>query len=353
MSGEPASPKSLQAALSALAAAEAENARLRARLAGGSESVHGGGGTSGGGETGVSSVESSIHARDPEIGDIEMIEEPSCVGRREPEEEKIAKLLPSTYSARTAGIGNEQQQQSGKWSPLPSSDAVHIHSSATAHSAEKPPAGACNNCTCCHAWSSHAHHTLPSDHHHHPKISLDQYFSTPFYWLLVKRLPWLVGLLILQSFSASILHSYDDYMARHLIFSFFVPMVVGTGGNAGNQCSVMVTRALALGMGDSEVLRVVRKEAPVAVITSFVMAFFSFIRIIIEYPHDGVAALAISITLGLSILISIALGIAFSYGIERVKKCDPADGAAPLLTTVSDLIGIALLCGIATSMVQD
>jgi len=29
----------------------------------------------------------------------------------------------------------------------------------------------------------------------------------------------------------------------------------------------------------------------------------------------------------------------------------PADGAAPLLTTISDLIGIALLCGIATSMV--
>jgi len=182
-------------------------------------------------------------------------------------------------------------------------------------------------------------------------MSLQEYFATPFYVLLLRRLPWLVGLLLLQSFSASILHGYDEYLNTHMIFSFFIPMIVGTGGNAGNQCSVMVTRALALGMSDREVLRVVRKESPTALLTGLILALFAFLRVVLEYPDDKTEAAAIAITLGVSIILSIALGIMFSYGIGKMNRCDPADGAAPLLTTISDLIGIGLLCGIATSMV--
>ena len=182
-------------------------------------------------------------------------------------------------------------------------------------------------------------------------MSLQEYFATPFYILLFRRMPWLVVLLILQSFSASILHRYDEYLTRNLVFSFFIPMIVGTGGNAGNQCSVMITRALALGMSGREVLRVIRKECPTALVTAVILGLCAFVRVILEYPNDQVEAAAIALTLGSSVLISIALGIAFSYGIGLLNRCDPADGAAPLLTTISDLIGIALLCGFATSMV--
>jgi cation transporter-like permease len=185
----------------------------------------------------------------------------------------------------------------------------------------------------------------------HPTVTLDQYFHTPFYMLLLKRLPWLVILLMLQSFSASILASYDSYLEVHIVFTYFIPMIVGTGGNAGNQCSVMVTRALALGMGDAEVVRVIKKEAPIAFITAITLGMFAFMRVAIEYPSDTRSAAAIAITLGVSIVISIALGIMFSYGIEKIQQCDPADGATPLLNTISDLIGIGLLCGIAVAVV--
>ncbi len=113
----------------------------------------------------------------------------------------------------------------------------------------------------------------------------------------------------------------------------------------------MITRALALGMSGREVLRVLKKECPTAIVTAFTLGFFAFCRVVVEYPNEKQEAAAIAVTLGISILISIALGIGFSYGIGLLNRCDPADGAAPLLTTISDLIGIALLCGVATSMV--
>ena len=181
--------------------------------------------------------------------------------------------------------------------------------------------------------------------------SLSEYFATPLWRILLKRLPWLIGLLLLQSFSASILHRYDGYLEAHILFTYFIPMIVGTGGNAGNQCSVMVTRALALGMADTEVWRIVKKEIPTALLTAITLGFFAWLRVIAEYPSSGNEAVAIALTLGVSIVISIMLGIAFSYTIGLMNRCDPADGAAPLLTTISDLIGISLLCGIATGLV--
>lgn len=199
-------------------------------------------------------------------------------------------------------------------------------------------------CPCLHSAEADA----PGQSNAH---SLAEYFATPLWRILLKRLPWLIGLLLLQSFSASILHRYDGYLEAHILFTYFIPMVVGTGGNAGNQCSVMVTRALALGMADSEVWCIVKKELPTSLLTAVTLGGFAFLRVIMEFPSSTNEAAAIALTMAVSVVISIGLGIAFSYTIGLMNRCDPADGAAPLLTTISDLIGIALLCGIATGLV--
>lgn len=59
--------------------------------------------------------------------------------------------------------------------------------------------------------------------------------AMPWYKLLAKRLPWLVVLLLLQSFGALIMNHYDDLLSKHLVLNFFIPMMQGTSGNAGNQ----------------------------------------------------------------------------------------------------------------------
>lgn len=178
--------------------------------------------------------------------------------------------------------------------------------------------------------------------------TLEEYLRTPMHRLLMQRLPWLLVLLVLQSCSALILHSADEMIEKHLVIAYFVPMVVGTGGNAGNQPGVMVTRALSTRRSNSPfpIWRLLLKEVGLGLVAGLCVAGTAFFRVLMEFPNDSVGAIAIALAMFLVVIIAIGLGILFSWGLERCN-CDPAAGSAPLLTTVSDLMGIGILTGLA------
>ena len=58
---------------------------------------------------------------------------------------------------------------------------------------------------------------------------------------------WLLGLLVLQSSSSVVLQHYGDLVRDNLIITLFLTMLVGAGGNAGNQSAIRVIRGLATG----------------------------------------------------------------------------------------------------------
>jgi len=78
------------------------------------------------------------------------------------------------------------------------------------------------------------------NHHNEPEAELS------FYQSLVDRAAWLVGLLVLQSFSSFILKSNEKLLQRHAVIVRFLTMLVGAGGNAGNQASVRYGEYLLL-----------------------------------------------------------------------------------------------------------
>jgi len=178
---------------------------------------------------------------------------------------------------------------------------------------------------------------------------LATYFSLPYYKLALNRLPWLVGLLLLQSFSAAIMGGFEKLLERHIIVTLFVPMLVGSGGNAGNQPGVMVTRALSTGEMRGNVKKLLRKEVVMAFITATVIGVLGFCRVLMDPHPDPTSALAIGLSLWCVVFAAIFLGIFFSLMMDRFG-IDPAAGSAPLLTTIADLIGISLLC-IVSSLV--
>ena len=47
--------------------------------------------------------------------------------------------------------------------------------------------------------------------------------------------------------SSFILASFEKLLQRHSVIVFFLTMLVGAGGNAGNQAAVLVIRGLATG----------------------------------------------------------------------------------------------------------
>ena len=61
---------------------------------------------------------------------------------------------------------------------------------------------------------------------------------------LSMRRRWLLGLLVLQSTSSMVLDLYQDLLRNHLVVTLFLTMLVGAGGNAGNQSAIKVIRGL-------------------------------------------------------------------------------------------------------------
>lgn len=55
---------------------------------------------------------------------------------------------------------------------------------------------------------------------------------------------WLLGLLVLQSMSSFVLDSYQELLRNHLVVTLFLTMLVGAGGNAGNQSAIKVIRGM-------------------------------------------------------------------------------------------------------------
>ena len=69
--------------------------------------------------------------------------------------------------------------------------------------------------------------------------------SPPLLRHVAARFPWLFALMLVQSVSGFVLEGFESLIAEHLILSHFLTMLVGAGGNAGNQAAVLVIRGLA------------------------------------------------------------------------------------------------------------
>ncbi len=132
------------------------------------------------------------------------------------------------------------------------------------------------------------------------------------------------------------------------VLNFFIPMMQGTSGNAGNQPGTMVVRLLSL--GKLRFGELVSKELPVCLVIAFTLGVVAYLRIRLVYPSDGGSAESIAIGLFCSVVLAVTMSIGFSVILARITCCDPADGAVPLLSTCSDVVSILLLVVIASKI---
>ncbi|KKP24180.1 MAG: Response regulator receiver protein [candidate division TM6 bacterium GW2011_GWF2_28_16] len=166
----------------------------------------------------------------------------------------------------------------------------------------------------------------------------DEYFQTPIWKFIWQRTPWLVGLLLLQSVSSFIL-SVDKYF----IISMFLTMLIGTGGNAGNQSSAVIIRGLATGqISRKNGFRVLMREMSVSFFISIILGVVAFTRVFF-FRQDFLSAITVSTALVLIITMSMFLGSLIPLLLERFNF-DPAHSAAPFLATLMDILGVAIYC---------
>lgn len=164
-------------------------------------------------------------------------------------------------------------------------------------------------------------------------------------WKMTRRLAWLISMMLILSFSSIIMQRFDDLLDKHPILVRFIPVLIGTAGNAGSQLGVVFNRVLA--SKGSKPCKLLKQESCLSIFTSLILTFSTFLRIYAEYPDEIMTGVCISITLFISVGVAIILGMVFTVCIDKLKYCDAADGSIPLLTTVIDLIVIMLLCEIS------
>ena len=126
---------------------------------------------------------------------------------------------------------------------------------------------------------------------------------------LQERGGWLVGLLIFQSCSSFILAANENLLNKHPAIIFYLTMLVGSGGNAGNQSAVRVIRGLALGTLNSKTYRIfLFKEFIMAVTLSVCIGFVGLLRSVLSSQTSYAESIAITATLMAIVFISIVLG---------------------------------------------
>ena len=160
-------------------------------------------------------------------------------------------------------------------------------------------------------------------------LEMDEHLRVPLWRHIQIRTPWLLFLLLLQSFSALIMGRFDDIFQRHIVIALFVTMIIGAGGNAGNQPGVMLTRALSKDKDFvmSNLRRILQTEFILALVQGSMLGSLAFCRVLVEYPEKTRSALVVGLSTCAVVIAGIFWGITFSLGLDRMQV-DPAAGAA-------------------------
>lgn len=181
------------------------------------------------------------------------------------------------------------------------------------------------------------------------KPSEDPYLKTSVFTHIKNRIGWLLILMLSATITGTILSKYEAAFEAIPLLVSFIPMVMGTAGNSGQQTSTIVIRALATGeITLKDWFKVLWKEIRVGTIVGLVLLLVNILRIYIQY-QDIRLALVLGFTLIFTVIVSKSIGCLLPIFVKKLKK-DPAVVAAPLLTTVIDLCAIVIYFQIATTM---
>ena len=162
------------------------------------------------------------------------------------------------------------------------------------------------------------------------------------------RIPWLLLLMISATFTGKIIQHYESSLAKYVILTSFIPMLMDTGGNAGGQSSVTIIRGLSLNEIEfKDIFKVIFKEFKVSILVGITLAITNFIKLILIDRVTVAVALVVCITLVITLILAKIIGCSLPI---LAKKCkfDPAVMASPFITTIVDAISLFAYFKVAT-----
>jgi magnesium transporter len=164
-------------------------------------------------------------------------------------------------------------------------------------------------------------------------------------YLYKKRIFWLSALVFMNVFSGVAIASYENVIQAVVPLVFFLPLLIGSGGNAGAQSATLMIRSLATGeVQIKNWLRLVSKEFIVSFLLGITMAVG--VALIASFRSPEIIAV-VALTMVLTVMMGSLVGLLLPFGLS-ILKLDPATASAPLITSIADICGVLIYFSIAS-----
>ena len=164
-------------------------------------------------------------------------------------------------------------------------------------------------------------------------------------FLYQKRILWLTILVFMNIFAGAAISNFEHVIQSMVSLMFFLPLLIGSGGNAGSQSATLMIHSLAV--GDVEVsdwLKLIGKEFLVSFLLGISMA--AGVSMIASFKSPEIIFVVAS-TMVITVMAGSLIGLTIPFIFTKLK-IDPATASAPLITSLADITGVWIYFSIAS-----
>ena len=178
-----------------------------------------------------------------------------------------------------------------------------------------------------------------------PNLSLK---SAPIFSLYRQRVFWLVILVFGSLLSSVGIAHFEEIIAANIVLVFFLPLLVGSGGNAGSQSATLMVRAMATGdVHAKDWFKLLGRESLVALCLGATMAFA--VSLLGFFRGDEMVALVLALSMMGIVMMGCLMGMSLPFILNKLGL-DPASASAPLVTSICDAMGVIIYLFIASKL---
>lgn len=176
------------------------------------------------------------------------------------------------------------------------------------------------------------------------------YFSASVFKLARTRVIWLLVLVVAATLTVNVLSLFEATLDQIVSLALFIPLLIGTGGNAGAQAATTIVRAMATDeVRPGDVLRVASRELLTGAILGAMLGALAVTPVGALFGRDigFVIALSLLAICALAALVGAVMPLA-----ARRAGVDPAVVSAPFVTTIVDATGLLVYFSIAKAIIR-
>lgn len=187
----------------------------------------------------------------------------------------------------------------------------------------------------------------------------EPYLDIPLLKLFRKRVGWLIVLFLGEMLTATAMGYFEDEIAKAIILTLFIPLIISSGGNSGSQASTLIIQAMAVGeITIADWWRVLRREISSGILLGSVLGVIGFIRIAAWHSiapnlygeHWVMLGATVSIALMGVVLWGTLTGSMLPIFLKKLGA-DPAVSSAPFVATLVDVTGLVIYFSVASAFI--